>query len=200
GVMESRHPAHRRLGRILDPHLPQMGRLGWKGMLAMVGLGLVLLPAAAARVPSVENVSDARDPAAEGSSADSEPTGEVPVAAERKAGERLAPVEVALHDDDPEALFGTGPAAPRGAEIAQLPPAEDAPAAGWRYRWGDHLRFAYEVRIEANLGDEKEVLSGTPIWQVHSGLRKRLLDRRSTLSWFCSARGSRKGLIALCLN
>ncbi|MFN0050574.1 MAG: M56 family metallopeptidase [Planctomycetales bacterium] len=193
GVMESRHPAHRRLGRILDPHLPQVGRLGWKGMLAMVGLGLVLLPAAAAKVPSKENASNARVPVTEPSSSDVEPAGEAPVGAAAKADARSSPVEVALHDDDPEALFGTGPAEPRAAEAVQPPLADDAPAERWRYRWGDHLRFAYEVRIEANLGDETEVLSGTPICQVHStgkgGLELTLQGRLSSIRKSHGARG-----------
>jgi beta-lactamase regulating signal transducer with metallopeptidase domain len=44
GVMESAHPAKRRLGRILDPNLPLADRWSWLSMALVAVLGIVFLP------------------------------------------------------------------------------------------------------------------------------------------------------------
>jgi len=102
GVLDSKSPLKKRLARILDPHLPVAGRLGWRSVAVVVAVGAVLIPAGPR--PSSAGVARA--------SARSEP--------------RLEPIATSLAAQGPEPAIAEADRRGGGAGGQADPPAQRA--------------------------------------------------------------------------
>jgi beta-lactamase regulating signal transducer with metallopeptidase domain len=155
GVMESTSPARERLGRILDPRLPQGETFTWRTAAALIVLGAVLLPGAGGRTSADEGP----DLAASDNVAENRSAGKPPVAfrievagSPRDAGERADNGSQPVKADDLN---------PPGAAAAVV----DGPGP-LRYRWVSGRTYVYSVHIEAENAESIETLSGTPSYTV----------------------------------
>ncbi|MGE5193929.1 MAG: M56 family metallopeptidase, partial [Deltaproteobacteria bacterium] len=140
GILESNSPARSRLGRILDPHLPQGATLSWRTAAAVLLLAAVLLPGAGGRTSASPGRSDVARQSESGDQANKDGVSQ-PAA-------NVAAVAV---------LPGSPPAAPPLEGKSPL-----------RYRWQAGKSYAYTVVIEADEGETIELYSGTPVYVVRS--------------------------------
>lgn len=159
GVMESKSPARERLRRILDPQLPQGGRLSWPSLAGVCVLAAFLLPGGAGpsqAKPDRQETMTAVVPLASKEDQVAKP-GDIgqSIAAPASAIEgRLAQNELATPDDP-----------------AASPPAKPAPAsfpAPLRYRWQAGKTYVYSVTIEADEPEAVETYTGTPGYVVRT--------------------------------
>jgi len=173
GVLESKSPARARLGRILDPHLPQGAPLSWRTAATVLLLAAVLLPGAGGRTNA----------------------GQVPGIASDSAGDKQQPdqtrssqpVEVVNSEteqpkisDNPQQVAGGEPPAQAAQQAKNGEP--DSPATKpdsppeppldgngpLRYRWQAGKTYVYSIQIEADDGETIETLSGTPAYVVRA--------------------------------
>jgi beta-lactamase regulating signal transducer with metallopeptidase domain len=144
GVMESPHPARRRLGRILDPNLPLGKRPGWQAVAAGLLLAMVFLPAGPRPSPTL----------AEDRSVAAKPTTEVAAGAEQPVDEPTTPPAPADADE------------PR--EPASEPASEASPPPELRYRWRPGQSVAYSIHIEADDAEGIETRQGNLTYAVRS--------------------------------
>jgi len=159
GVMESKSPARERLRRILDPQLPQGGKLSWQSLAGIGVLAAFLLPGAAGpsqakQDPQATMISTGPS---ESKGRDDAKLGDIrqPIAAPAPAIEDgLAQNELAT----PEEPAGFAPVKPAPASLPALP----------RYRWQAGKTYVYSVRIEADEPEAVEVYSGTPGYVVRA--------------------------------
>ena len=176
GVLESKSPARVRLGRILDPQLPQGAPLSWRTAATVLLFAAVLLPGAGGRTSagqSEAHISDSSAVSTEGQNQADQTAGSRPVApADPDAA--LPPVTKSQHQ-----VAGDPPAeeTPPAENIAPKPTEpKPVPAAGppldgngpLRYRWQAEKTYQYSMNIEADLGESIETLSGTPAYVVRS--------------------------------
>lgn len=150
GVMESKTPAYRRLSRILDPQLPAGRRLNLQEAGLILLLGIILLPSAGARAPAADgraNAEAAKDPV---------------VVVKTTVAQVVDGAQNAA--EKPISTEGNGPPATTTREADEGAPQPTARAL--KYLWQTDRVFSYSVRIEADLGDETETLTGTPSLRV----------------------------------
>jgi hypothetical protein len=152
GVMESKSPARARLGRILDPHLPQGATFSWRTAAVVLLLAAVLLPGAGGRTTAAPARADvARQTDTGDQKSDSGATSGAVVAAAPRG-------------------LATGSGQPDGQQTAGAPLAEP-PLDGkgpLRYRWQAGRSYAYSVSIEADEEEAIETFAGTPAYIVRS--------------------------------
>ncbi len=160
GVLESKSPARIRLGRILDPRLPQGAPFSWGTAATVLLLAAVLLPGAGGRTSAAQSQGSAA------ASANQEKP--AAIAAD------VQPVAVADPLPDPGSPRNEG-ARSGSAETnaGETQPAETAvpPLDGkgpLRYRWVANKTYAYTFQIEADEEESTETLSGTPTYTVRS--------------------------------
>lgn len=150
GVMESKTPAYRRLSRILDPQLPAGRRLNLQEAGLILLLGVILLPSAGARAPAADGRAIAE--------AAKEPV----VVVKTTVAQAVDGVKNAA--EKPIAAEGNALAATTTREAGDIP---SPPAArALKYLWQTDRVISYSVKIEADLGDETETLTGTPSLRV----------------------------------
>jgi beta-lactamase regulating signal transducer with metallopeptidase domain len=170
GVLESKSPARARLGRILDPQLPQGAPLTWRTAFIGLVLAAILLPGAGGRMIAAQprelaSSSPDRQIAAP-TAGDSQP-----------ASAADTPADGAASDEPSNADSPPTQAAPattsRDAEVPDKKPASAPvpPLDGkgpLRYRWEANKTYAYTIQIEADEGESIETLTGTPAYTVRS--------------------------------
>lgn len=165
GVLESKSPARARLGRILDPQLPQDLPASWRNWGAVLLLALVLLPGAGGRssagqkVPDVAESGDDQIHRAESSA--TQPEAETPAASDRSRSPTDQPGPETQASSTTETRTADSNPNAGAAAIADARPR-------LRYRWDAGKSYAYSVQIEADLGDTIELFSGTPLYTVRS--------------------------------
>lgn len=171
GVMETKHPARRRLQRILDPNLPTRVQLGWGSYVMLLVFAALLLPAGPGRT-GAEAVAKLGTPEASS----------LRVTTADKSGLQL-PADAAAAKPTSiqgfESVPGNGPTdvrsdAPLEAAArviaADLKPnsVTPPPSLNLRYRWEQGRRYSYSMRIEADSRDQVETFAGTISYQVRS--------------------------------
>lgn len=159
GVMETKHPAHRRLQRILDPNLPTGDRLGWSSFVLLLAFAALLLPAGSGQTKS--------DTIGSSVTASLPETG---LAAGNLTGD--APLKLDAAND------GKANAAPVRKEPTLLaedlksntisPPSSAIPSLALNYRWQQGKKYSYSMRIEADGKDQVETFGGTISYKVRS--------------------------------
>jgi beta-lactamase regulating signal transducer with metallopeptidase domain len=143
GVMESRHPAKRRLGRILDPNLPLTDRWSWLSLGLVAVLMIVFLPGGPRPATSSAQDASRRDIAVL--------PGEVLKRSLPRAGQQ----------DETPSLPASGRSAP-----ADPPPL-------LRYRWRSGESLMYVISIEAEDGTGIDTRQGSLTYTVRTAEKER---------------------------
>jgi beta-lactamase regulating signal transducer with metallopeptidase domain len=161
GVLESKNPARERLGRILDPQLPQREQSSWRTAAAVIVLAALLLPGAGGRTSAGSSL----DVAQSNNVNENRLAGKAPAAfktgAPGDANESPQAPGAAAGDESPSIKSRDAKAAQAGA----APPALDGKGP-LRYRWVSGRTYVYSVQIEAEDAETIEVLSGRPSYTV----------------------------------
>jgi beta-lactamase regulating signal transducer with metallopeptidase domain len=160
GVLESKSPARERLGRILDPRLPQGESLSWRTAAAVIVLAAVLLPGAGGRTSADQGADVSRSD----KFAEDRPAGAAPVAFKTETQD--APGDQgqapgAEADDVPQVAARDSKTAVAGLAGAVL----DGKRL-LRYRWVSGRMYVYFIQIEAEGAETIETLTGTPFYTV----------------------------------
>jgi beta-lactamase regulating signal transducer with metallopeptidase domain len=148
GVMESKHPAKRRLGRILDPKLPLADRWSWLSLALVSVLAIVFLPGG---------------PRPAASLADDLPAGVAQNDANR--GDAAEP---------PAPLIGeTGaPVGDAAVQPEELPPALTPPVLRYGFKPGQSV--AYSIHIEGEDAEGTETRYGNVSYNVRAADKQRV--------------------------
>jgi beta-lactamase regulating signal transducer with metallopeptidase domain len=174
GVLESKNPARARLGRILDPQLPQGAIWSWRTATALLLLAAVLLPGAGGRTnagplpvevgQSSENKSGEAEKTTAGEPpAKSDPVADVPASGVTSSGSKVSAASPAGNG---RAVENSEPNAAPAQTAAALSPMDGKGPLS--YRWQAGKSYAYSIQIEAEEEETTEIYSGTPTYLARS--------------------------------
>lgn len=166
GVMETKHPSHRRLKRILDPTLPSADRLGWGSFAVLLAFAALLLPAGAAQTPT-----EPAQVASIASSPTSDFTGPLNASMVAPAPSSAAGIEQIPATDvrsSPSPAGGSVDSKLLAADLSKNDPPAAPPVSVLRYRWKEGHSHTYSMQIEADGDDQTETFTGSTTYQVRS--------------------------------
>jgi len=161
GVLESKSPARKRLGRILDPQLSQGEPSSRRTAATVIVLAAVLLPGAGGRTsagpaPDIAQSDKVDENRLPGKAPAVFKTG-TPAYAKDSPQASGAGVDV----ESPPINVGQG----KSEQAGGAPPALDGKGA-LRCRWVSGRTYVYSIQIEAEDSEAIEILSGTPSYTV----------------------------------
>jgi beta-lactamase regulating signal transducer with metallopeptidase domain len=166
GVMETKHPSHRRLKRILDPSLPSADRLGWGAVATLAAFAALLLPAGAAQTVREPEVIASITPTIDRKIADSIETGPPKTPDTADVVNRIP---ASGNASSPSSTTGSGNSTELAADLSHNDPPRPLPqTSALRYRWQEGQSHTYSMQIEADGDDQVEMFTGSITYRVRS--------------------------------